>query len=472
MEDMTYNVRVYKTRVYKGRKVTTYYVRWKVGSREWKEPYRTTAQADSFRSSLIAAARNGEAFSVATGRPASWRRSKSSISWYTFTLDYAAAKWPYASPNHRRGIAEALTDATEVMLTTDVSPYSHAEIREALRTWAYSSRLHGNPEPPSGLAPVLDWLRKNTVTLAALSEDGQGSAIVRRMLDRISRKQDGSLAAANTANRKRMVVSNALEYACETGALPNNPVKRVKWRRPRTLKTVDPRVVINAAQAQRLLAAVQAQGQWGQRLVAFFACMYYAALRPEEAIDLRPSYLLKLPNQGWGEMRLSHAAPRSGSKWTDSGASRERRELKHRAVGDIRIVPVHPQLARLLREHLSAFPCGSDRRIFTGPRGGLVAERTYLEVYHAARASAFTAQEAASPLAETPYALRHAAVSTWLNAGVAPPQVAEWAGHSVDVLLRVYAKCIDGQQEEAKRRIEDATRVSEEHVNLATDHGV
>jgi len=57
-----------------------------------------------------------------------------------------------------------------------------------------------------------------------------------------------------------------------------------------------------------------------------------------------------------------------------------------------------------------------------------------------------------------PYDLRHAAVSTWLNAGVPAAQVADWAGHSVDVLLRVYVKCIAGQQGEAKRRIEDAMR--------------
>lgn len=30
----------------------------------------------------------------------------------------------------------------------------------------------------------------------------------------------------------------------------------------------------------------------------------------------------------------------------------------------------------------------------------------------------------------------------WLNGGVYPTQVAEWAGHSVDVLLRIYAKCV------------------------------
>jgi len=52
-----------------------------------------------------------------------------------------------------------------------------------------------------------------------------------------------------------------------------------------------------------------------------------------------------------------------------------------------------------------------------------------------------------SPVARRPYDLRHACLSTWRNAGVPPAQVAEWAGHSVNVLLRVYAKSIDGQDE-------------------------
>jgi hypothetical protein len=52
--------------------------------------------------------------------------------------------------------------------------------------------------------------------------------------------------------------------------------------------------------------------------------------------------------------------------------------------------------------------------------------------------------------------LRHAAVSLWLNAGVPATQVGEWAGHSVHVLMRVYAKCVYGQDEAARRRVEAA----------------
>jgi integrase len=234
----------------------------------------------------------------------------------------------------------------------------------------------------------------------------------------------------------------------------------VKWVKPRTRASIDPRTVINPEQARRLLAAVRQHSDRGARLVAFFACMYYAALRPEEVSDLRRGHLVSLPAgpAEFGEMRLTNATPHSGSQWTDSGKSRERRALKHRPDGDTRPVPIHPELVEILRYHLAEYPTGPDGRIFVGPRGGQATDRHYFQLYREARTAAFTAEEAASPLAAVPYALRHACVSTWLNAGVPAPQVAEWAGHSVDVLLRVYAKCIHGQQHHAMRRIWDATR--------------
>jgi hypothetical protein len=40
-----------------------------------------------------------------------------------------------------------------------------------------------------------------------------------------------------------------------------------------------------------------------------------------------------------------------------------------------------------------------------------------------------------------------------LNGGVLPAQVAEWAGHSVEVLLKTYAKTLDSQEEVARRRV-------------------
>ncbi|MGW4960626.1 hypothetical protein ACWEPL_25710 [Nonomuraea sp. NPDC004186] len=86
------------------------------------------------------------------------------------------------------------------------------------------------------------------------------------------------------------------------------------------------------------------------------------------------------------------------------------------------------------------------------PRRRLTA---YTEVWQEARTLALSPAQVASPLARRPYDLRHAAVSLWLNGGVPAPEVATRAGHGVGVLLRVYAKCIDGQEEIVNRRIAD-----------------
>jgi integrase len=69
-------------------------------------------------------------------------------------------------------------------------------------------------------------------------------------------------------------------------------------------------------------------------------------------------------------------------------------------------------------------------------------------------------------LADRPYALRHAAVSLWLNQGVPSTEVAERAGHSVEVLLRVYASCLDGSEAKANRRIEQALTETDDEDDL------
>jgi integrase len=458
MNDITFNVRVHKTEVYKGKRVTTYTVRWRVGKKPHKEPFRNSAQADSFRSSLLTATRQGEAFSIRTGRPTSWERKEAAVNWYAFSLDYCAMKWPYASPNHRRGIAEALTDATEALTTTTKGAQSRELLRKALRTWAYSGRLQTGGEPPEELIPALRWLEHNTVDMGEFEPDRQGAKLIREVLNRLSSRQDGTPAAGSTVTRKRATFNNAMEYAREQRVVPVNPLTLVKRTRPRMAKTLDLRVVVNSDQARRLLDAVGTQGKRGERMVGFFAVMYYAALRPEEAVGLTRDDLVSLPENGWGEMRLTHAEPRSGSLWTNSGQPRDRQPLKQRAPGETRPVPIHPDLVTLLRDHIAQFNIPPGGRLFVGPRGGIMTDRTYLGAWHKARTKALSAREAASPLAETPYALRHAAVSTWLGAGVPPAQVAEWAGHSVAVLLRVYAKCVAGQEDEAKRKIAEATK--------------
>jgi integrase len=190
----------------------------------------------------------------------------------------------------------------------------------------------------------------------------------------------------------------------------------------------------------------------GPRLVAFFGLLYFSGMRPEEAANVRVQNL-DLPASGWGEIHIDEATPYAGPDWTNDGGQRDRRQLKNRAPGETRVVPCPPELNRMLKQHLAEFGTGAGGRLFVGERSDELPKLTYMRAWRAARRLAFTAEAAASPLGATPYTLRHACVSTWLNGGVPATQVAEWAGHSVEVLLKVYAKCLDGQDAEDRRRV-------------------
>ena len=272
------------------------------------------------------------------------------------------------------------------------------------------------------------------------------------MLARIGRKLDGSPAAASTVGRKRAVFHNTLEYAVERELLSQNPLTVLKTKKSRTVEAVDKRVVVSPDQAARLLEAVRGQGRSGRHLVVFFGLLYYGALRPAEAVALGKGDMA-LPEQGWGELYLPRSAPTTGAAWSDNGKRRDQRGLKHRTREEVRAVPCAPPLTQLLHQHLTEFGTAADGRLIRGARGGDLSESTYGRIWHKARERALTPDEVASPLARRPYDLRHAAVSTWLNGGVPPTQVAEWAGHSVAVLLRVYAKCIAGQGQTARDQI-------------------
>jgi integrase len=216
--------------------------------------------------------------------------------------------------------------------------------------------------------------------------------------------------------------------------------------------------VARPRQVRLLLAAVE---QLRPELTAFFGCLYYASMRPSEAVFLRQADCVSLPDAGWGLLMLTGSAPRTGSGWTDSGNPHNERHLKHRARKTTRPVPIPPELVVLLRSHITNHSAAPDGRLFRGARGAMLSESSYGRLWQQARARALTAAQVASPLAARPYDLRHSGVTLSLNAGVPAPEVARRAGHGVAVLLRVYAGCIDGQDQLWNARIDDALRDEE-----------
>ncbi|MGA5320423.1 tyrosine-type recombinase/integrase [Streptomyces seoulensis] len=451
----SHDVRIWDLRKRPTKKVS-YELRWKVAGEPFSETFRTKGLADGRRAKLLTAAKSGEPFDIETGLPDSLAapvEQASSMSWFTFASAYLAMKWPDAAPNSRDSTNEALTEATMVLCEDRPDRPGDDVLRRALRGWAFVVVGDDEPAAPAEIGNALHWVSKASVPLVALKDP----ATARRVLDRIRRKLDGTSAAAETTRRKKRVLTNAIKYAIELGELEEDPFAAVQWTAPKVAETVDPEVVVNPQQARELLAAVSYVGGYkrarGRRQVAFFATIYYGGLRPAEAVGLRRANCT-LPEEGWGLLRLRKTRPTVGTRWTGTGEVHDRRGLKNRAVEETRPVPIPPVLVAILRDHLDEFGTAEDGRVFRNERGGVLGSTAYWRVWDEARALALAPEQVESPLAKRPYDLRHAALSTWLNAGVDPTEVAERAGNSVEVLLSRYAKCLDGRQHVANRRIQ------------------
>lgn len=447
----TFNVRFWEIQLKKNRR-RKYGVRWITDDREHSAWFEIKAQASSRRSELMQAARRGEGFDVETGLPVSELKRRNSSSFLEFAQSYMEVKWPSAAAKTRESTVDGLATAGAAFVLDGAGRPEYADLRRVLRTHLLPPPARAQ-ELPGADRDVVDWLARRSRSLIDLADLGTA----RELLDVISTKIDGGQVAASTYRRKRAVLFNLLSYAVERELLPDNPLDKVKRAAPKLVEQVDPRVVANPAQVRELLTGVTYVGRRnrdrGAHLEAFFATLYYSAARPAEALALREGDC-KLPESGWGELALGESRPAAGKRWTDSGEVHDRRGLKHRATNDLRYVPIPPVLVALLRAHLDRYGTAADGRLFRAPGGGMVSSSTYSRVWAEARTYALPPDRVASPLAGRPYDLRHAAVSLWLNAGVPATEVAARAGHSVDVLLKVYAKCLDGQRDSLNSRID------------------
>nr|MDT0665635.1 integrase [Micromonospora sp. DSM 115978] len=76
----------------------------------------------------------------------------------------------------------------------------------------------------------------------------------------------------------------------------------------------------NPEQVRSILRAVAEQGDNGPHFVAFYACIYFAGMRPSEVVALRKASC-HLPASGWGRLDLVGSEPRAGLRWTDDGTA-------------------------------------------------------------------------------------------------------------------------------------------------------
>ena len=450
----SHNVRFWEIRPRKIAKGSSWTVRWTVDGREKSATLAKKAQAERHRSKLMQAADRGEAFDVETGLPDSMVREVSSVTWYQHACAFADVRWPKVAAKGRISLVEGLVAVTPVLVTSHRGAPDAEVLRQALRRWAFNPPRGGSPMPAE-IEKALRWLDRSSVPVSAL----QGARTVTQALDACGRKLDGSAAAPEYYRRRRRIFYASLKYAVREGHLSANPLdgtNEPEWKAPEVSSAVDRRRVAGPAQMEELLAAIETVGQTqGPRLKALFGSMYYGMLRPSEAASLLLDEC-KLPEQGWGLLEFSEISSAAGRDWTDDGEVHAASTPKGGPRNAIRRTPIPPVLVRMIVEHVQAYGTGPDGRLFQTYRGGIYLPSTLWRVLQEARQLVLTPAQLKSPLIHKPYDCRHAGVSWRLNAGVPAPLVAEWAGHTVEVLLRIYAHCIDGDDDRWFGPMEDA----------------
>lgn len=456
-DHLSYNVRFWRIETRAGPSVRCR-VRWTVDGRRFGQPFVSIELAESFRAQLKAAASKGEGFDTETGLPQSLLRQRRDVSCLTHCQEFVAAVWTNAAAKSRVSILETLIVVLPVLTREMPGRPDPVVLRPALRK-ALNQNEHAR-EPDQDERRALAWLDRASLPISALRD---GSRVC-DMLDTLAKCLDGTAAAPDYFARRRRVMHRVLAYAVRKNRLEKNPLSKGNlpegWSPPQKPEdAVDPRSVGSPELIAIMLTYASYVGRrQGPRFVAFYGCMFYAMMRPAEVTSLTEDGC-HLPETGWGRLVFSDSSPAAGREFTDDGRVHEERGLKGRdrqtrartraarARRATRSVPIPPELVTLLRDHISQFGTGPDGRLFRSESGNLVQPSTYWRLWQKVRALALTPAQRATPLLRRPYDLRHSGVTWRLNSRVPATEVAAWAGHSVEVLMRVYARCVVGLEE-------------------------
>ncbi|MEE4593662.1 hypothetical protein V2J94_17510 [Streptomyces sp. DSM 41524] len=199
---MSYKVRFWEIRERPDRR-KGFEVRWTVSGQEKSESFLTKGLAESRRSKLMTAARDGEPFDIHTGLPASEIRAlKQRTTWYVLSREYVAQRWDRTPGNTRRTLADALATIAPAFAEPGVAYSAPRVLRRALYSWAYNKNTWKS-DPPEEWQAALAWLERHSLPVSALEDPDT----LRRGLDALCRKVDGTAAAAKTVKWKKAAVN-------------------------------------------------------------------------------------------------------------------------------------------------------------------------------------------------------------------------------------------------------------------------
>jgi len=247
---------------------------------------------------------------------------------------------------------------------------------------------------------------------------------------------------------RTMLTAAVDQKLCDDVVWPKHAQRRTSQKVLTTVETSDLPTLAQATAALDRMRNHQPASE-GLRVLGYL--MYLAGLRPSEARALHLEDL-ELPEKGWGSILVRRAITDAGEDFTSADE-----QAGVTKTGAARTVPISQLLVGILRDYVGDRTSG----LLVATRGGKpVTTSNWGRAWRAARGDADWRL----------YDLRHACATTWLAAGVPIGTVARRMGHSPDVLLRVYAGSLAGDDEIANERIDHLLQSSLSALPVSPTH--
>ena len=417
-------VRVFDLQTRNDRPKNPYVVRWIVENKERSRAFPLKVTAEDFRYKIIAAIQDREDFATESGLPRSWDLEKMTLaSWAKEWIQEQLSTW---APKSRQSAVEPITLLLLIMVKPNATT-PPATIKKDIAVWLMKANVD---------CPV--WLERFSVSLASVDERACEVA-AKKLYERTVQKGEELVQVPrkpNTVNRYRTNVAPLFNGAVERGHLKTQPwpaPKRGKKRNKQRTKTKVVQVeklptLETAFETINRLVSHQPASK-GYRVIA--ACMLLAGLRPSEARAL-PIENLSFPTEDGesGTIYIDVADKNAGSLYTDED------EEFGPPKTDERYAPMTPALAAILKEYIGT---RTEGLMVTTRSGSVVTQSNFWRAWKRAR------QEKSW----TTYDLRHTCATNWLRAGIDVRIIANWLGHSPEVLFNTYAGAMEGSNKRA-----------------------
>lgn len=437
---------------------TSYRVRWTVAGRRHEMWASSYAEAEFLRARLLAAKADGELWQPSGGGlPKSLVGPDRNVTLLDLATAVIDARWDGWSTGHRSTCLEAMSRLLSLAVVNKRGAPSRQALRMTLRNIVLPPEGFRKKVRPKDVAPedvinAVDFLERGLSL--PISDLSPRSAV--DLLEAAEIKPDGTRYARDGRMHLRTFLRLIVRAGLDCEAISNFPLdclrtpRKTDDARPTRSRVPSPaqaRVIVNAVCSTRSGAISPVRTR---RYRAFLTVAWTAGLRPSEIRGLRLEDVT-LPATGWGQARVSTPTIVTERRLTGTAANHvERSAPKGRCPGEVREVPLPPEAVQALLLHLQLNKVDAGGRLFTHSDGGPITQSGLGSVWRAG-------------LRRIPgepwkglrmYHLRHTAATWQLEADELPKEVARRMGHSVTVLMDVYASWFDDETGLATSRMD------------------